>query len=609
MSILARLGVKLGLDSSEFKAGLEDATKNTKQFEANQKKAFRNAQNAASEMGATISKVGLGVGLAMAGLYKIFEKADQISDMADAFDTSIGAIVGMGKALEMSGGKAENLGTMLSKLAVNTQEAKDGSDKLRDAFKQIGVTAAEVEKLAPEQLMERVAQGLASIEDPILRNAKAIELLGKSAKGIDWDKYVDEYKKVADPDLEAALRSAGDAWDNIQKGVSNTYYFMVKLVQPLAAIINYLSTLKKQYDEFKQEGGTVNFDPDNPMGEGSSFAGTGKAKEVKAPPKPIFTGEKYSKLSEKEKSDYDKQKNMLEVAKLISGEYDRQVQFSLQQLRTRDAMVGMTTNEKQIQEAINQQLDSTSKKIDDITKKREDAARSGANTEVLAEYDKQIAKVREIGEAAANTAKVIESEAIATQRTFSFGCEKAFKQYAEDSENYGRMGADMFRSFTGNMESALDKFVDTGKISFGDLASSIIKDLLKIQLRMVMMQGISSMFGGIGGLFGGGPTEVSAVTSYIGPAFADGGEPPVGKASLVGERGPELFVPRTAGTIIPNNQLSSAMGNAPQTIFNGPYIANMSAIDTQSATQFIAKNQQAIWSANQNAQRSLPVSR
>ena len=152
MSILARLGVKLALDSSEFKAGLEDATKNTKQFEANQKKAFKNAQNAANEFSATMGKVGLGVGLAMAGLYKIFEKADAISDMADAFDTSIGAIVGMGKALEMSGGKAENLGVMLTKLAVNTQEARDGSDKLRDAFKQVGLTAAEVQKLNPEQL-------------------------------------------------------------------------------------------------------------------------------------------------------------------------------------------------------------------------------------------------------------------------------------------------------------------------------------------------------------------------------------------------------------------------------------------------------------------------
>ena len=37
--------------------------------------------------------------------------------------------------------------------------------------------------------------------------------------------------------------------------------------------------------------------------------------------------------------------------------------------------------------------------------------------------------------------------------------------------------------------------------------------------------------------------------------FANGGRPPVGKASLVGERGPELFVPKVAGTIVPNSGL------------------------------------------------------
>jgi hypothetical protein len=40
----------------------------------------------------------------------------------------------------------------------------------------------------------------------------------------------------------------------------------------------------------------------------------------------------------------------------------------------------------------------------------------------------------------------------------------------------------------------------------------------------------------------------------ISGAFAEGGEPPVGKPALVGEKGPELFVPRTAGTIIPADQ-------------------------------------------------------
>jgi hypothetical protein len=90
--------------------------------------------------------------------------------------------------------------------------------------------------------------------------------------------------------------------------------------------------------------------------------------------------------------------------------------------------------------------------------------------------------------------------------------------------------------------------------------------------------------------------------------FANGGSPPVGQASIVGERGPELFVPRTAGTIIPNNQLSS-MGGGSTVNYNGPYIASMNAIDTQSGKQFLAKNKNTIWAAYQSANRGVPVSR
>ena len=40
--------------------------------------------------------------------------------------------------------------------------------------------------------------------------------------------------------------------------------------------------------------------------------------------------------------------------------------------------------------------------------------------------------------------------------------------------------------------------------------------------------------------------------------FANGGQPPVGRPSIVGERGPELFVPSRAGTIIPNHELGGS---------------------------------------------------
>ena len=49
--------------------------------------------------------------------------------------------------------------------------------------------------------------------------------------------------------------------------------------------------------------------------------------------------------------------------------------------------------------------------------------------------------------------------------------------------------------------------------------------------------------------------------------FAKGGRPPIGRASLVGERGPELFVPDRSGTIIPNNKLGG-MGGAMNVIVN-----------------------------------------
>lgn len=49
------------------------------------------------------------------------------------------------------------------------------------------------------------------------------------------------------------------------------------------------------------------------------------------------------------------------------------------------------------------------------------------------------------------------------------------------------------------------------------------------------------------------PTVPPAPT--FGMAYAEGGRPPVGEPAIVGERGPEVFVPDTAGTVIPNDEI------------------------------------------------------
>lgn len=61
--------------------------------------------------------------------------------------------------------------------------------------------------------------------------------------------------------------------------------------------------------------------------------------------------------------------------------------------------------------------------------------------------------------------------------------------------------------------------------------------------------------------------------------------------------------------IVPNNSIGDSMGSQPANVYNGPYIANMSAIDTQSGLQFLAKNKQGVWASYQSANRSIPMSR
>ena len=178
----------------------------------------------------------------------------------------------------------------------------------------------------------------------------------------------------------------------------------------------------------------------------------------------------------------------------------------------------------------------------------------------------------------------------------------------------GKIMQDKNAAVFNNMTSALDKFVDTGKLSFGDLTRSIIADLLKIELK-ASATALFKSFGGFTGLLNmmsGGvgtitaaPSMGSAGAALMGlPAFANGGTPPVNKPSIVGEKGPELFIPRSAGTVVPNHALGGGNG---QTINNNTYVTNqISALDSRSVAQLFAENRQTLLGVTEMARKELP---
>ncbi len=101
------------------------------------------------------------------------------------------------------------------------------------------------------------------------------------------------------------------------------------------------------------------------------------------------------------------------------------------------------------------------------------------------------------------------------------------------------------------MGNALTEFVMTGHLQMSKFLDQIAQQIISTFIKLAVINPlINGIFGGVSGF-----TTLPAFFSIAG--FASGGTPPVGAPSIVGENGPELFVPKTQGTIIPNNQLSS----------------------------------------------------
>jgi lambda family phage tail tape measure protein len=633
---LARLGVILGMDSAEFQKGLKSAKQSLKEF---------------GDMAVTATKIGAVAFVAMTA--KVITMADEIADLAKANEMSIASILKLSSAIELSGGKSESVGKILSSFTNKVDEAAQGGLKAQEAFKRINLFDA-LGTSSQTDLLNKTVEALAKMPDSITRNALAFELLGKGIRNTDIKELNEQLKKgsseyekyaisieqaaelndrlyskskklalvftaevmpavVAMFDLMTTKGGAAEVVFNmLGKSVIGLYAFFGEVGEALDNISAKFSAIKKG-DFFGESGEYLNsmnqIALDRLQRQYKLFELLrDKSKDVAKPSDP-FTGRSITPAKDPEAEKLKKQEEMLRVASLINVEYERERSFSLQQLAIRGQMEGMTTNERAIQEAINQQLDATSKKLEEITKKREDAAGRGANAKVLAEYDTQFALVQRNSEQYINASRIIQENTIATQRTFEYGWNKAFNQFAEDAGNYGKLAEDMFGSFTRNMNSAIDTFVENGTFSFSQFAESVIKDLLKIELRMQASQLLSMGIKFAVGAFGGASSPQYADPSYAYAGFADGGNPPVGVPSIVGERGPELFVPNRAGTIIPNNQLGNVLGGGGGVTYNGPYIASMQAIDTQSGIQFLAKNKMTIWSMNQSANRSIPAGR
>lgn len=118
------------------------------------------------------------------------------------------------------------------------------------------------------------------------------------------------------------------------------------------------------------------------------------------------------------------------------------------------------------------------------------------------------------------------------------------------------------------MEDAFVNLVSSGKLSFKSLMDFIVAESARAAFRHASSRLLPSILGGLFGGIGYGAAGTAAATAMVPtgaggfiPALADGGSVTPGRPHLVGERGMELFIPKMAGTVVPNHALGGRGGD------------------------------------------------
>jgi tape measure domain-containing protein len=133
-------------------------------------------------------------------------------------------------------------------------------------------------------------------------------------------------------------------------------------------------------------------------------------------------------------------------------------------------------------------------------------------------------------------------------------------------------------------ESAGDVF----KNFFKNMIKQIIADIIRLMVFLPILQAFGFQVSG------------GSITGFSNPfkaTGAGGGQVMARRPMLVGEQGPELFVPSNSGSLTPNHQMGTQV------------TYNINAVDAPSFQQLVASDPQFIYAVTQTGARTIPGSR
>ena len=134
------------------------------------------------------------------------------------------------------------------------------------------------------------------------------------------------------------------------------------------------------------------------------------------------------------------------------------------------------------------------------------------------------------------------------------------------------------------LEDSLASAIATGKADFSTLGDHIKQVLAKAMVQKFISGPIMAMFG-----------------------LATGGPATAGQPYIVGEKGPELFIPKNSGTVIPNDATEALSGGGGMGMGGGGQVTyNINAVDARSFKELVAADPEYIYNVTQVGARRQP---
>lgn len=528
--------------------------------------ALGNANNAASNMQRMFKAAFAGISVAaIAGVAKqSIEFGDNIAKAAAKAGLGAKAMSELAHVAKMSDIELSSLSTSLKKMQVNLSEAASGGKSQTETLRALGLTISDIKNLKADQQFELIAQKISELRSEEDRARAATEVFGKAgadllpafedgARGIriareeavEMSKSLSEEQVAALSSAENAVKKLGEQWDAFM--LSMTAHVAPKLTEALEAI-NATMTGGKTLDRYQLKVATENLARAKAAGAdaesiarieariatlrksvGDSGAAVAAASLPGAlPAAPRAPGYRNTAAAESAAKTADKSRKEMDALLEAQRRYFEEGE-----------QLTMTQGEadKELFDRRMAYLDvelQTGNMALDVYEARAQAARD-AWSEGLEEVQTRNTELVEIVERG-----IIEMPGlaqIAADNTYG-----AFEDFFFDPVHVGIKGLaqDLLTSLR---HSIAQTFADKAVKGLGD---ALTDGALK----------------GVGSLMG----------------FADGGNFDGRAPFIVGERGPEIVVPRGAGSVIPNHKLGGAI------TFN---INNN--IDARGATMELAK--------------------